>query len=89
MRVAGWHPRRRAGQAAAARLARCPATAPAPQRRPTAAQEGEDPSLAKPVTENLNAVLQLLEYSAVSWARLGEGGVKEVFATAQARLPPC
>lgn len=52
-------------------------------------QEGEDPALAQPVTENLNAVLQLLEYSAVSWARLGEGGVKEVFATAQARLPPC
>ena len=28
-------------------------------------QEGEDPALAKPVTENLNAVLQLLQYSAV------------------------
>lgn len=39
-------------------------------------QEGEDPALAQPVTENLNAVLQLLEYSAVRWARLGEGGVK-------------
>lgn len=28
-------------------------------------QEGEDPALAQPVTENLNAVLQLLEYSAI------------------------
>lgn len=32
---------------------------------PPCPQEGEHPSLAKPVTENLNAVLQLLQYSEV------------------------
>ena len=39
-------------------------------------QEGEDAALAKPVTENLNAVLQLLQYDAVrarccSWHCVG------------------
>lgn len=34
-------------------------------------QEGEDPALAKPVIENLNAVLQLLEYQAVRGACRG------------------
>lgn len=36
-------------------------------------QEGEDPALAQPVTENLNAVLQLLEYNAVRLGHVGWG----------------
>lgn len=28
-------------------------------------QEGEDPTLSQPITENLNAILQLLQYQEV------------------------
>jgi hypothetical protein len=37
-------------------------------------QEGEDPVLSHPITENLNAVLQLLQYREVGGGRGGVGG---------------
>ena len=57
-------------------LAPCPICLDAPQK-------GEDPALAQPVTENLNAVLQLLQYHAVrgwgvGWPCAWEGEEGEV-----------